>query len=305
MKVLIGYDGSENAQAMLTDLKRAGLPSDTEAKVLTITEIWLPAPPSYGLIETSYAKSFPLDISLAKQLAEKASQQLKELFPTWQITFDYALGAPARELLDEANNWHPDLIVVGSQGLSALSRFFLGSVSQKVVTEAHTSVRIGRGRERDDSEPVKIVVGVDGSPESQAAIKVIAQREWPKGSKVLLITATDHVPAKDFNKMLDLVTPDNTKPMDELDQIKRLLAQVLEAELIASGLSVTSLITAGDPRKVLIDEANKWGADTIFIGSRGFGRFQRLLLGSVSTAISARADCSVEVVRLLEASATE
>ena len=63
-------------------------------------------------------------------------------------------------------------------------------------------------------------------------------------------------------------------------------------------LNVSSVILQGDPKHALVAEAEKRGADSIFVGSTGFSnRFERFLLGSVSAAIAARAHCSVEVVR--------
>jgi hypothetical protein len=69
-------------------------------------------------------------------------------------------------------------------------------------------------------------------------------------------------------------------------------------ELISSGLTATPVITAGDPKRVLLDEADAWGADCLFIGARGHNRLARFMLGSVATAVVARAHCSVEVVRM-------
>jgi nucleotide-binding universal stress UspA family protein len=53
----------------------------------------------------------------------------------------------------------------------------------------------------------------------------------------------------------------------------------------------------GEPKSLLIAEAKSWGADCIFMGARGMGRIERFLLGGVSSAVAARAHCSVEVVR--------
>jgi len=68
--------------------------------------------------------------------------------------------------------------------------------------------------------------------------------------------------------------------------------------LSAAGLATSSVVTTGDPRRVLVQEAERWGADCIFVGSHRFGnRAERLLLGSVAAAVAARAHCSVEVTR--------
>jgi nucleotide-binding universal stress UspA family protein len=64
-----------------------------------------------------------------------------------------------------------------------------------------------------------------------------------------------------------------------------------------AGLVVSSVIEEGDPKESLVEAARTWNADTIFVGARGLGRVERLLLGSVSSATVAHAPCTVEVVR--------
>jgi nucleotide-binding universal stress UspA family protein len=90
--------------------------------------------------------------------------------------------------------------------------------------------------------------------------------------------------------------------IEETNQNEReWLKQVLENscdQLRQSGLRVSSEIRVGDPKLSLVEAAEAWGADCIFVGSLGFSnRFERFLLGSVSAAVAARAHCSVEVVR--------
>jgi nucleotide-binding universal stress UspA family protein len=64
-----------------------------------------------------------------------------------------------------------------------------------------------------------------------------------------------------------------------------------------AGLEVSSVAEEEDAKRLLVKEADEWGADSIFVGARGLGRLGRLLLGSVSTAVVARARCTVEVIR--------
>jgi nucleotide-binding universal stress UspA family protein len=72
---------------------------------------------------------------------------------------------------------------------------------------------------------------------------------------------------------------------------------VAAEELRDAGLAATPLVMQGDPKRVLLDLADHWRADSIFVGARGHSRLERFLLGSVSAAVAARARCSVEVVR--------
>jgi nucleotide-binding universal stress UspA family protein len=67
--------------------------------------------------------------------------------------------------------------------------------------------------------------------------------------------------------------------------------------LRSAGLIVSEIIIGGDPREAIIAEADRWNSDSVFIGARGLGRMQRLLLGSVSSYVVNHAHCSVEVVR--------
>ncbi len=80
--------------------------------------------------------------------------------------------------------------------------------------------------------------------------------------------------------------------------VARMMVEWAESELRAIGLNVSVAVEKGDPQQVLIEEARKWNADSIFVGGRMFtGAVQRFRLGSVSTALVTKAHCSVEVVR--------
>jgi nucleotide-binding universal stress UspA family protein len=60
---------------------------------------------------------------------------------------------------------------------------------------------------------------------------------------------------------------------------------------------ITSKVLPGSPRSAILEEAERWKADLIVVGSHGYGAWQRLVLGSVSQAVVLHAKCSVEVVR--------
>lgn len=298
MKIMIAYDGSTSAGAMLDDLKNAGLPREAEALVVSVGEVWTAPAPGYVMIETVQA-DIPFRIKEAEKLAVRASERLKKIFPRWKISAEAYVGSPSHEILSRAEEWQPDLITVGSQGHSAVGRFIFGSVSQKIVTEAHCSVRIARGRVLEDGDRIRIIIGLDGSPGSEIAADAVSKRSWPEGTEVLLVTSIGSFAAADagFGKVRASDGFNFAGKNESYAHYMQPIQQAIETKLRDCGLKTSAAIRSGDPRQVLIDEAEGWGADAIFVGSRGFGRFKRFLLGSVSTAIVARAHCSVEVVR--------
>jgi nucleotide-binding universal stress UspA family protein len=75
------------------------------------------------------------------------------------------------------------------------------------------------------------------------------------------------------------------------------MVDAVAEQLRTAGLTVTTAITEGAPKRVLVDEANAWGAECVFVGARGLRRVERFLLGSVSTAVATRAQCSVEIIQ--------
>jgi nucleotide-binding universal stress UspA family protein len=310
-KLLIGYDGSDCAEAALDDLRRAGLPQrGVEARVLSVADVFmLPSPPpsSYEIVEAAtegraldeqrYARNIQA-MAAAEEFARRAGVRLRENFPEWDVKTEATNASPAWELVARADAWKPDLVVVGSQGRSALGRFVMGSVSQRVLTEARCSVRVARGRVEVDEKPVRIIIGIDGSPGSEAAVRAVAARQWPAESEARIVTVQDPL----VPTFVGQIVPPVAKWTEEVNESEsgwlQKIADRSMQHLASTELKVSSLVLAGDPKCVLVEEAGRWGADSIFVGSTGFSnRVERFLIGSVSSAVAARAHCSVEVVR--------
>jgi len=146
---------------------------------------------------------------------------------------------------------------------------------------------------------MKILLATDGSDYSKAAVNSVAQRPWPEGSVVQIISAMEipYAPTSDA-----WVLPDSY--YKELERVAREQAEAavdMAVERFKSvkspGLEVTAKIISGSPKQVILDEAERWDADLIVVGSHGYSGWQRLLLGSVSHAVATHAHCSVEIVR--------
>ncbi len=232
-------------------------------------------------------------------LANHAAKRLRRMFPGWTVSAEAATGSPAWEVLTTADDFKPDLIVAGSHGRSDMGRFILGSISQKILTEAHCSVRVARGRIEINPTPVHILMGFDGSKGAEAAVDVVASRNWPKESEVRLLAVSDPITPSLIGRFVppisDLVDEVNK---DENEWLKILARPALQT-LGDAGLTARLLVVPGNPKQILVEEAERWHADAIFVGANRFGsRLESFLLGSVSAAVAARAHCSVEVVRI-------
>jgi nucleotide-binding universal stress UspA family protein len=307
LKLLIGYDGSPGAADAVQDLARAGLPSaEVEALVLCVADLLT------GLLGEELVHGYPAAVlkqarfhaeqlvAEARTIAQEGADRLRSLFPDWTIAADAAADSPYWGLVKRAEQLHVDLLVVGSQGRSAFGRLMLGSVSQNAVLYATCSARIGRRRQGQSAgstaSPVRIIIGWDGSDDASAAVRAVASRPWPPGSRARLVSAIDL-------RLSTAVLPGELAalPLTSMPDERTWLtdrARAAADSLRATGLEVDDpLVRPGDPKRVLVDEADAFAADCIFVGAKGQSRVQRILLGSVSGAVAARASCSVEVVR--------
>lgn len=315
MKIFIAYDGSEPADTAIDGLRRAGLPNDgVDALVMSVGEVWLPPPttdeelfpvhPPPGLKEAR--EHAELVMRTAQEAAERGAKRVQQIFPQWRVMDEAHNGSPAFELLNRAEEWQADLIVVGSHGHTALSRFVLGSVSQKILTEAPTSVHIGRSNPGSGTSGERIVIGVDGSTGSLIAVRAAAKRNWTPGSELRILVADDALRGSPIWLLIppvrEFVDEVRAEERTQSERMALEAAKELRAGLNNQNITVSSVVETGDPKRVLVKHAEEFGADCIFTGATGFSsRLERLVLGSVSSAVAARAHCSVEVVRKREA----
>ena len=302
MKILIAYDGSPCADAALHELRRAGLPLDAEAVILSVADVWMPPPASTPVswMITDLRRADRTREAIRAQaiqaveevlaLAQRACTQVRSYFPDWHVEVEAVADSPAWGIIKKADEWKADLIVVGSQGRSATSRFLLGSISQKVLTTAGCSVRIARESSTLQDAPVRLLLGIDGSLEAKATVRAVSERVWRPGSVAYVVAVVD------LALLGGALAWEAGEDLDAHQRIQHMVNTAAE-QLRATGLDVTTAVKEGDPKRVLLEEANTWEAECIFLGARGLGRVERFFLGSVSTAVATRAQCSVEIVQ--------
>jgi nucleotide-binding universal stress UspA family protein len=301
MKILIAYDGSSFADIAVDSLQSAGLPQHAEALIVTAVEPDRYATQSFGPVE-AVSREWTKRIEEATHCAETISLRIQSYFPRWNVQLETPSGHAPDVILDRASTWPADLIVIGTHGRSGLVRAVLGSVSFKVVREAPCSVRVARASERRPAEPIRILIGNDGSPEAEAAVCAVCSRSWPAGAMARIIAVPQTlapVDAPNFALAAQSLLASETFLKTDRAERHRLSVVIDESakKLQDAGLDVSSVVEDGNPSQVLLQECRHWHPDTVFVGACGLGRVERLLLGSVSESLVTHAPCSVEVVR--------
>ena len=154
---------------------------------------------------------------------------------------------------------------------------------------------------------MKILLAIDGSTCSDAAVEEVARRPWPTGSEVKIISVVEppFVPATEpwavsATYLEEMGNALHDKALTTVEGALLKLRSVADKTL-----KLTTEMPTGYPGQMIVDIAEAWGADLIVVGSHGYGAWSRLLLGSVSNAVATHAKCSVEIVRCPQASENE
>jgi nucleotide-binding universal stress UspA family protein len=136
------------------------------------------------------------------------------------------------------------------------------------------------------------VVGTDGSPNAEAAVRRAGDIAQADRAVVHLVTAYPDVGT--FSE--GIRSSAKRDPINLREVAEGVLARAA-AELESLGLEVVTEAREGDPTQVILDVASERDADLIVIGARGMTGIRRFLLGSVSSKLAHHADCSLMIVR--------
>jgi nucleotide-binding universal stress UspA family protein len=289
MRVMLATDGSENARAATEWLTLFPLPRDTRVLVLTVV---------------TSARS-PLDIPAARELDEAllasarrvADDARRVVAERWTGGDSRIVEGDARDrIVETAGEWRADLVVVGARGLGALKGFLLGSVSTAVVRDAPCPVLIVKGRRR---APRKIVLAVDGSADSLAAVRFLATLPLDRASAVRLLGVVE--PRR--------YAPDPTEGLGEyllaeLDELIQRRTTELGGILTHAAedfqqkvATLERSVVFGTAAEEIVSAANDPEVGLVVVGARGLGPVKRLLLGSVSEQVVHHAECPILIVR--------
>lgn len=144
----------------------------------------------------------------------------------------------------------------------------------------------------------KILLAIDDSPYSREATRVLTVQFHAQDSEVRVLSVVEPVSVyisadafPHFTPQVEEIEEDRSKQTTEL------VNQVAK-DLSEAGFKSSGVVDFGDAKTKIVDNATKWGADLIMLGSHGWKGLNRFLLGSVSEAVARHAPCSVEIVRI-------
>jgi nucleotide-binding universal stress UspA family protein len=274
MRILYATDGSKQALAAAALLTELPLGPDCRLTVLTV------APRG------------------EEEAAERTLAAAREALQPSAARVETAVrnGNPAEEILTAAEEQPTDLLVMGASGVSAIARFFTGTVTERVVQHARCPVLVVRpGPERWR----EVLIGVDGSEGGARAAEWVRSFPLPPDSQVRLVTLIPNLHAI-ARERLTVMPPlvEGNKTLDELEREEaQLRLDTLCEAFVASGKKAVTEIRSADPATGLLDAATDEGAGILVVGSHGRSAVQRFLLGSVSQNVLRHAPCSVLVVK--------
>lgn len=281
MRVLIGFNGSRASRDALEDLKFAGLPDDTEIQLVTVAESWLS----------------PKTSDEARSVSIEGAKIVSGFKKKWKVSAHASEGSPPREILSAAENFRPDLIVVGEPPQATdHNKMFLGQTSQIVLTESSCSVRIARKSTANDDRE-RIVVGFNGSPAALLAVESTVSRSWHANAEVKLLAVADSSVLGSIGRFAPQMT-DSVVEEKLAHQWAETLADVALEKLQKAGIQASLQVAFGHPKDIIAKEAERWNATSVFVGPHcSLNSYERFLIGSVSASLAAHANCSVEIVR--------
>ncbi len=152
---------------------------------------------------------------------------------------------------------------------------------------------------------MKILLAVDGSECSANAVHEVATRPWRDGTELKILSVVARpVPFPVPDPFLVLEGARHVWMKEERERLETFVEEMrtsVHSSKSGEDLNIETEVIEGSPKEVIVEEAEKWGADLIVVGCHGYGNVKKFMLGSVSQAVAAHAPCSVEIVRCRKA----
>lgn len=282
--VVVGVDGSPPSQQALQWAAKAAMARDLPLAILYASQL-------AGTVD-SYEYVSPEAEEAGQQLLSKTESEVKDRFPDLACSTEFAHESPASALVNASRQ--AALVVVGNRGHGGFHDLLLGSTSLHTAMHAHCSVAVIRPpTPKEQGGAVgRIVVGVDASLPSQAALRLAFAEAGSTGRPVTAVHA--------FTSALTAYPPALMPQVSDLKADRDRAADLLARELLPwqaehPDIEVDTVIVQGDASWALVQYSQ--GAHLVVVGSRGLGGFAGLIFGSVGHVLIHHAGCPVLIAR--------
>lgn len=300
MKILAAIDGSAQSEAALDALGSFKWAAGTEIVLYTVLK-----PADSGLpFGRKATGDLPANAATAStnETLERMATELEQKLPGCRVTYRVAHGEAKGQILEGAKEKGADMILMGSRGHRGMELMLLGSVSQAVLMQGQCPVVIVKSEAESPSLAAgfkNVLITVDNSPYSRAALNWVKTLTWPAETRFKLMTVV--APLTDsFTSAESAVSAGSlSREHDSLHAMARAELEEMAADLVnhVGQGKLTTQVGEGDPREVILHVAAAWGADLIVMGSHGRTGLTKLFLGSVSHAVAVHGYCSVAIIK--------
>ncbi|MFE5797847.1 universal stress protein [Streptomyces sp. NPDC056503] len=263
--VVVGVDGSSTS---LTAAEAAAAAAARRGAALRVVHAEVPIKPRYQVPEPG-----------SRTLVDKAAAHALGMAPEVMVTRAVVTGDVVHVL--ELESQAADLIVVGSRGMGGIAGLLLGSTPVSLASRSRCPVMTVREERRASAGIEPVVLGVDGSPDSDAAVDVAFVEAALRRADLVAVHAWQ---------------PDKSSPGPASEAAEQLLAQAIAGRANAHPeVAVSCKLVSGKAREVLLEASST--AQLLIVGARGRSGIAGLLLGSVSQFVMTHAHCPVVTVR--------
>ncbi len=295
MKIIVAIDGSDSSRAAMDVLENIKWEAGSEIKLVMVVER-LEGGFGFGKSEAAIKQQEETRAQISEAL-QGMTNELQNKFADCKFTFEVSEGDPKSQISEIAKQWSANLILIGSRGHKGLDLILLGSVSQGVLMQAECPVLVAKSAISDSYK--KVVVTMDNSPYSRAALMWMSKINWGDSCQFKLTTVIQPI-IESFDSISSIA---NTSTI-QIQHDALVAAAKTELEKYADDLSklvgkerVSIEIVEGDAREAIVNLATSWGAELVVMGSHGRTGLTKLMLGSVSQAVALHSPISVLIVK--------
>ena len=295
-RLVVGVDGSPGSRAALAHAMTTAARRGVDVEVVSTYPVLL-----------SWTGGAPVGAAAVDPVREDTESRIRDVVEEVRgdpavavvpgvggvpVSLVVTVGPAAQELVDRSRD--ADLLVVGSRGRGAVRSALLGSVALHCATHAHCPVVVVHPADVGRPQRLRVVVGVDGSDRSRAALVAAVDEAGRRGADVVAVAAYD---VADWRDLPTVVLPSVEEiRADVLRGAEEMVREVLERSG-HPGVPTPHVrieVMRGAAADLLVEVAGE--ADLLVVGSRGRGALRGLLLGSVALHCVLHATCPVMVV---------